>query len=94
MLSSERVQRGFNRVNLHRHTSAVEAGADGPNSRCDIVNTRKAEPYTASQFQLKISVGLTSQVYLLEIVGIFTQGSQPGQTVGESGRWDFRNGQF
>jgi len=33
---------------------------------------------------LKLSVGLTGQVYLLEIEGLFTQGSQPGRTVGGS----------
>jgi len=31
---------------------------------------------------LKLSVGLTGQVYLLEIEGLFTQGSRPGRTVG------------
>jgi len=34
--------------------------------------------------QLKLSVGLTGQVYLLEIEGLFTQCSRPGRTVGGS----------
>ena len=33
---------------------------------------------------LKLSVGVTGHADLLEIEGLFTQGSQPGQTVGES----------
>ena len=33
---------------------------------------------------LKLSVGVTCHAYLLEIEGLFTQGSQPGRTVGES----------
>jgi len=33
---------------------------------------------------LKLSVGRTSPVYLLEIEGLFTQGRRPGRTVGES----------
>jgi hypothetical protein len=32
----------------------------------------------------KLSVGLTGQVYLLEIEGLFTPGSRPGRTVGGS----------
>jgi len=32
----------------------------------------------------KLSVGLTSQVYLLEIEGLFTQGSHSGRTVAGS----------
>ena len=32
----------------------------------------------------KLSVGGTSPSYLLEIKGLFTQGSRPGRTVGES----------
>ena len=33
---------------------------------------------------LQLSVGLTGQVYLLEIEGLCTQGSQPCRTVGAS----------
>ena len=33
---------------------------------------------------IKLSVGLTCQAYLLETDGLFTQGSRPGRTVGES----------
>jgi hypothetical protein len=33
---------------------------------------------------LKLSVGLNSQVYLIEIEGPFTQESRPGRTFGES----------
>ena len=35
-------------------------------------------------FQLKLSVGVTRDAYLLEIEGLFTQGSRPGRTFGES----------
>jgi len=31
----------------------------------------------------KLSVGVTCHAYLLEIEGLFTQGSRPGRTVGE-----------
>jgi hypothetical protein len=40
----------------------------------------------------KLCVGVTRNAYLLEIQGLFTQGSRPGRTFGEFGRWDFRNG--
>jgi len=33
---------------------------------------------------LKLSVGVTSNADLLEIEGLFTQGSRPGRTVGDS----------
>ena len=33
---------------------------------------------------IKLGVGVTCHAYLLEIEGLFTQGSQPGRTVGES----------
>jgi len=33
---------------------------------------------------LKLSVGLTCQAYLLEIDGLLTQGWRPGRTLGES----------
>jgi len=33
---------------------------------------------------VKLSVGVTSHPYLLEIEGLFTQGWRPGRTVGES----------
>jgi hypothetical protein len=36
---------------------------------------------------LKLSVGVTSHPYLLEIEGLFTQGSRPRRTVGESVGW-------
>ena len=32
----------------------------------------------------KLSVGVTYHAYLLDIEGLFTQGSRPGRTVGES----------
>jgi hypothetical protein len=38
---------------------------------------------------VKLSVGLTSQVYLLDIEGLFTQGSRPGRISGESVGWTF-----
>jgi len=33
---------------------------------------------------VKLSVGVTGHVFLLEIDGLFTQGSRPGRTSGES----------
>jgi hypothetical protein len=39
---------------------------------------------TRSDTEFKLSVGVTCHAYLLEIEGLFTQGSQPGRTVGES----------
>ena len=33
--------------------------------------------------RIKLSVGVTCHAYLLEIEGLFTQGSRPGRTVGE-----------
>jgi hypothetical protein len=32
----------------------------------------------------KLSVSMTAPAYLLEIEGLFTQGSRPGRTIGES----------
>ena len=37
-----------------------------------------------AEIGFKQSVNLTSQVYLLETEGLFTQGSRPGRTVGGS----------
>ena len=34
--------------------------------------------------RVKLSVGVTGHAYLLEIEGLFTQGSRPGRTFGES----------
>ena len=34
--------------------------------------------------RVKLSAGVTSHPYLLEIEGLFTQGCRPGRTVGES----------
>ena len=34
--------------------------------------------------RVKLSVGVPGNAYLLEIEGIFTHGSRPGRTVGES----------
>jgi hypothetical protein len=41
--------------------------------------------FTRSLLSFKLSVGLTGQVYLLEIEGLFTQGSRPGRTVSAVG---------
>ena len=35
-------------------------------------------------YRFKLSVGVTRNAYLLEIEGLFTQGSRPGRTFGES----------
>jgi hypothetical protein len=45
------------------------------------------EPFltlNTSPNRLKLSVVVTSHAYLLEIQGLFTQGSRPGRTLGES----------
>ena len=41
-------------------------------------------PRRSTHGLLKLSVGVTSHAYLLEIEGLFTQGSRPGRTLGES----------
>jgi hypothetical protein len=38
----------------------------------------------ASVLGFKLSVGVPGNAYLLEIEGLFTHGSRPGRTVGES----------
>ena len=45
---------------------------------------RVAGASSVGAFHFKLSVGVTSHAYLLEIDGIFTQGSRPGRTLGES----------
>ena len=43
-----------------------------------------ADSDTGSPLAFKLSVGVTGHAYLLEIAGLFTPGSRPGRTVGES----------
>ena len=45
----------------------------GLNTRSSLITT-----------ELKLSVGVTGHAYLLEIEGLFTQGSRPGRTFGDS----------
>ena len=67
--------RSFTRADRVVHSGIRSAGPGAD---------RRSQVESRSGRILKLSVGLTSQAYLLETEGLFTQGSRPGRTVGGS----------
>jgi hypothetical protein len=62
----------------------IRSQGQSENTRFLVRSTASPHSCELVPHSLKLSVGLTGQVYLLDIEGLYTQGSRPARTVGGS----------